>query len=362
MSGLVEEKELSLQISPSPHISSLISSRSGKPFISIEFFPPKTEGGVASLWETLKSLQKYNPLFVDVTWGAGGSTSSLTVSICEKATREHSAVTNMHLTCTNMEKSMIDDALASCKASGITNILALRGDPPAGKEKWTATEGGFNCALDLIKYIKESHGDFFSIACAGYPEGHISNMVDVPLGEDGTVESALATLSSSELTRYSVHVDEATGLKKVMVCKDDAFERELVYLKQKVDAGAEIIVTQMFFDVDVFKIFVNRCREIGINVPVLPGIMCISTYGGFKRMSRFCNTRVPDSLSEDLEVIKNDDTAVLSYGIRFGIKMCRDLIDFGACGLHFYTLNQSAVTAAIIDGLGPIDGAVVQVA
>lgn len=338
---------------PSPHLSDLIELHrtEKKPFISIEFFPPKTEGGVTSLFNTLKKLQKYNPLFCDVTWGAGGSTSSLTVEICKKAKQEYGAITNMHLTCTNMEKSMIDSALQSCKESGITNILALRGDPPAGSDAWTATEGGFTCALDLIQYIKQTYDNFFCIAAAGYPEGHMAAFTEIVV--DGhNVEGALATLTPTELERYSIDFDDATGIKKVVVCKDDDFKKELDYLKRKVDAGASVIITQMFFDTNVFENFVKSCREIGILCPILPGIMCISTYGGFKRMSKFCKTRIPQSLADDLDAIKDDDAAVAKFGIDFGIKMCRRLVEMGVCGLHFYTLNQSAATSAIIDGLG----------
>ena len=337
----------------SPHLSELLKAHASKgvgPFVSIEFFPPKTDAGVTGLFNTLKTLQKYKPTFVDVTWGAGGSTSTLTVELCKKTWLEHKAVPNMHLTCTNMEKSMIDAALASCKEAGITNILALRGDPPAGSAAWTATEGGFTCALDLIRYIKETHGDFFCIAAAGYPEGHLAALSEIEI-VDGDVEAALATLTPTELKRYSIDVDEA-GSRKVVVCKDGAFVKELAYLKSKVDAGAQIIITQMFFDTEVFGDFVTSCRAIGITVPILPGIMCISSYGGFKRMSKFCKTRVPESLADELDGIKDDDSAVAKFGVDFGIKMCRRLAELGACGLHFYTLNQSVATSAIIDGLG----------
>lgn len=137
----------------------------------LEFFPPKTDAGVENLFEVLQKLKQHNPVFVDFTWGAGGSTSDLTLQLCQRALREHGCNPNMHLTCTNMDISKINLALEGCVDAGITNIFALRGDPPVGQELWTATEAGLSCALDLVKYIREKHGEFFCIGVAGYPEG-----------------------------------------------------------------------------------------------------------------------------------------------------------------------------------------------
>merc|ERR1719310_2061247 len=152
-------------------INELIKSVEGKgPFYSFEYFPPRTADGMKNL----------NPLFMDFTWGAGGSTSEATMDLCAHCKSETKMTANMHLTCTNMEKSKIDMALADCKKHGLCNLVALRGDPPRGQEKWEAVEGGFNCALDLVKYIRKETGDYFSIVVAGYPEGHPDAMEEIP--------------------------------------------------------------------------------------------------------------------------------------------------------------------------------------
>ena len=158
----------------------------GTPFVSIEFFPPKTDKGVETLNTVITKLKTKTPIFADFTWGAGGSTSDLTVQLCVDAKQKHGMNPNMHLTCTNMDMKKIEVALEQCKAAGITNILALRGDPPVGQEKWEATEGGLSCALDLVKYIKKEHGDYFSVSVAGYPEGHPNNMTTVASLEELT--------------------------------------------------------------------------------------------------------------------------------------------------------------------------------
>ena len=338
----------------SPHLDALVKDNSTAPWMSIEFFPPKTEVGVTSLIKVMGELKKRKPLFCDVTWGAGGSTSDLTLDLCKRAKTEHGLVPNLHLTCTNMAVETIHSALEGCKAAGITNILALRGDPPAGQEAWTATEGGFNCALDLVRYIKKEYGDYFCVSVAGYPEGHPSSMK--------VVEGGLAALTATELQRCSVEMDEATGKEIVTVCRDEDYAKEMAYLKEKVDAGASAIITQMFFDTEVFGVFQQACRSIGILVPIIPGIMCISNYGGFKRMSGFCKTRVPQSMTDRLAPIKDDEDAVKAFGLTFGVEMCRRLLELGAPGLHFYTLNSSILTGKILDQLGftaMVDAAVV---
>ena len=172
-----------------PHLSEVIKQHSSSPWVSIEFFPPKTEAGVDSLMRVMKELRKRKPLFADVTWGAGGSTSELTLDLCKRAKNEVGLNPNLHLTCTNMEVEKIHSALEGCKAAGITNILALRGDPPAGQEAWTAVEGGFNCALDLVRYIQKEYGNYFCVTVAGYPEGHPAAMTVVAEGVAGLTET-----------------------------------------------------------------------------------------------------------------------------------------------------------------------------
>ena len=266
-------------------------------------------------------------------------------------------VSNMHLTCTNMEKSKIDTALEGCAKAGIVNILALRGDPPAGQTVWTAKDAELTCALDLIKYIKASpvaQSTDFNITVAGYPEGHPTAMKPVPEG----VES----LTESEKTRYSISTDADTGKQTVMCCRDDDYKTEISYLKSKIDAGATAIVTQMFFDAEDFGIFVKDCRQAGINVPILPGIMCISNMGGFKRMTDFCKSRIPDAVMSALEkanevigdgedAVKEAAQRVKETGVQIIVDMCSRLLEMGTPGLHFYTLNQSAATIEIVEKL-----------
>jgi len=274
-------------------ISDLVAST--KPgWFSFEYFPPKTDEGVANLRKRIVKMKTLGPLFTDFTWGAGGSTSELTLTLTSAAKNEYGTVANMHLTCTNQSSQMTEDALKACKAVGVRNIVALRGDPPRGQEKWTATEGGFNSALDLVRFIRKNHGDYFSISVAGYPEGHPDNIEVIPGG--------MASLSPAEKARARTAKDE-TGKEVITVCRDGNFHKEMVYLKEKVDAGAEFVITQMFLDATVYLEFVKACRSYGIMVPIVPGIMCLNTLGGLKRMTDLCKTRLPAGMLERAEQV-----------------------------------------------------------
>lgn len=259
------------------------------------------------MYDRLERMQRLGPQFIDVTWNAGGSSSDATFELCANAQAVYGLTTCMHLTCTNMPREKIDKALADCKAHGIRNILALRGDPPRGQETWTSVETGFSYAVDLVRYIRQQYGDYFCIGVAAYPEGHIENP------------------------------DK---------------EADLVFLKEKVDAGADYIVTQLFYDVDLYLNWIKRIREMGISIPVLPGIMIIQSYGGFKRMTTLSKTLVPQYILDDLEPIKDDDQAVKDYGVKLGIEMCKRLNEGGVKGFHFYTLNLERSTRLILEGLG----------
>jgi methylenetetrahydrofolate reductase (NADPH) len=328
-----------------------------------------------------------SPLFTDMTWGAGGSTADLSLELALHA-HKTGHISNLHMTCTNIQgkegddevtdpKKAIHEALQAAFDGGIRNIVALRGDPPAGEEEWKATEGGFTCALDLVKYMKESFGDAFGISVAGYPEGHPNAISEV---------ADPSTLSDAEKARCS----NFDG--KTYCCLEADYKKEMDYLKEKVDAGAgeysqllylatntycvlttishayvhntlishpvDLIITQMFFDIEVFKTFVNDCRKWGINCPVVPGLMCINAYGGFKKMAKFCKTRVPVALEEKMESIKDNDAAVKDFGVEFGTTMCKDLMDSGLIEiLHFYTLNLEKVVYGVLDNLGLSDNA-----
>jgi glycine hydroxymethyltransferase len=313
---------------------------------SFEYFPPRTEDGVKNLKRRMERMKKLEPLFMDFTWGAGGSTSDLTMSLCDHCKNETGVVSNMHLTCTNMEKSKVDIALADSKKAGVCNLVALRGDPPRGQEKWAAVEGGFNCALDLVKYIRKETGDYFSISVAGYPEGHPDAMEDV--------EGGMAALTDAEKRRASVTVGP-DGKEVVNVCRDASFDKEMKYLKEKVDAGAQFIITQMFLDAQVYLDFVKCCRQWGINVPVVPGIMCLNGLAGLKRMTDLCKTRVPEGVMKAAdEAGAVSDDAFKAWGVKYMTEVCRQCLGGGAPGLHFYTLNLENATLGMLQGLNLI--------
>ena len=325
-----------------PKINDLIAQKAakGEDWVSYEYFPPRSEQGVKNLearFERMKAARM--PLFCDMTWGAGGSTSDLTMELTLKM-KQLGLEPNMHLTCTNVAKADVVKALKTCRDNGVANIVALRGDPPVGQDKWEATEGGFECALDLVKFIRQEHGDYFCLSVAGYPEGHPDTIVHVGDSEDA--------LSESERTRCKVVV-EADGTKKVFVCPDASFQLEMDYLKKKVDAGADMIITQMFFDASTYGAFLQACRKAGIMVPVVPGIMLVQAAGGFRKMTTMCKTRVPLEVTKAVDTRENDDADLKAYGVDLGVEMSHQLLKYGAPGLHFYTLNLEKSTLAIAD-------------
>ena len=287
--------------------------KTGKPVFSFEFFPPKTAQGVQNLYDRMDRMHDLGPAFVDVTWGAGGSRSQLTCEMVNVAQTTYGLETCMHLTCTDMEVSKVDDALKEAYKAGCTNILALRGDPPREKEKWVAREDGFRYAKDLVKYIKDRYGDHFDIGVAGYPEG----------------------------------------------CDDGTEPEELMeHLKEKVNAGGTFIVTQMFYDVDNFLDWVKKVRAKGIDIPIVPGIMPISTHAAFLRRANHLNAIIPQHWTDALEPVKNDDAQVREVGKGLVSDMCRKIIESGVMALHFYTMNLAQATRMILEELElvPTDG------
>jgi methylenetetrahydrofolate reductase (NADPH) len=283
--------------------------RPDEPFFSFEYFPPKTEAGVNNLIARVEKMGAMRPMWIDFTWGAGGSTADTTLNLCETAMDVTGLDVLMHLTCTNVTVDETREVLQRCKDKGLCNILALRGDPPKNQEAWTATEGGFSYAVDLVRFIRKEFGDYFCIGVAAYPEGHTD-------------------------------------------C--ESFEKDMGYFKDKVDAGADFAVTQLFYDVTKFTSFVKKSREMGIpeSFDIYPGIMPIQNYGGFKRMTGFCKTFIPDELEKGLEPIQNDDAAVKKFGIEHGVQMGRELIESGCPGVHLYTLNLETSCTEIVKGLG----------
>ncbi|KAG5175982.1 methylenetetrahydrofolate reductase-domain-containing protein [Tribonema minus] len=276
-------------------------------FYSFEFFPPKTAAGVENLHLRMERMAALEPLFIDVTWGAGGSTSELTLAISAAAQKYLGVQVLMHLTCTGMTVEQVKEALIKAREAGIQNILALRGDPSKGSAAWEAVTGGLANAAELVKLIREEHGDYFGIAVAGHPEGHI----------DST-----------------------------------STEQELLHLKDKLAAGADFVITQFFYDPAAFLTYVEHCRAVGITAPIIPGIMPIQSYTAFKLMTDYCKTKVPLAIREALEPIKDNDEAVRAYGVTLGADMCRALVRAGVPGLHFYTLNLEVAVTNILKATG----------
>ena len=282
------------------------AERSGDPTFSFEFFPPKTAQGVQNLYDRMDRMHGLGPSFIDITWGAGGRLAQLTCEMVAVAQAQYGLETCMHLTCTDMGLEMVNEALKNAYKAGCTNILALRGDPPREKEKWVATEGGFEYARDLVQHIRSSYGEHFDIGVAGYPEG----------------------------------------------CDDqDDPELLLDHLKEKIDAGATFIVTQMFYDVDNFLKWVEQVRAKGITIPIIPGIMPISTYASFLRRCNHMGCKIPPQWTKALEEVKNDDAAVREIGKGLVAELCRKIIKAGIHHLHFYTMNLAQATRMVLDEL-----------
>jgi len=311
---------------------------------SFEFYPPRTAKGVENLKQSISNMVKWQPQWMDVTWGAGGTTSDLTPEICDYIQNKVNGNCMMHLTCTNMPSEKVDIALKKAKECGFKNILALRGDPPEGQKKWAAVKGGFECALDLIKYIKSNYGDYFGITVSGYPEGH---PVVRKLITDKNWRS-----DKNEPKYYAVRKLEDG--KYEGVAEKDWFG-ELKYLKEKINAGGQVIITQLFYDAQFFIDWVKAVREYGISAPILPGIMPIRNYGSFNRMTGFCKTIIPKSLKDELLRLKDDAVALYEFGGNYVIKMCQKVLSakgkdgkYIVPGLHIYTMNTEKCTIELL--------------
>ena len=283
------------------------SSR-GKPFFSFEYFPPKTESGLQNLYGRLDRMAGLEPCFIDITWGAGGSTSDTTLKLSKDAQTYFGLDVMMHITCANLTEEELRSALNQARDSGIKNIMALRGDPPVGNPN--KAPGFLDSSVDLIKWIRGHYGDAFCLAVGAYPEGH---------PESKSKEDCVA------------------------------------YLKRKVDAGADFIVTQLFFDLDEYSAFLKRCKAAGINCPIIPGVLPIISYERFQKFTQFTGIKVPAGILNALEPIKTDDEKVRAYGVELGAEMCRKLIAMGSPGLHFYTLNLESSVTEILEKMELLD-------
>jgi methylenetetrahydrofolate reductase (NADPH) len=278
--------------------------KSSSPVFSFEFFPPKDETGFQSLFETIGKLKPANPAFVSVTYGAGGSTRSKTLDLVGKIKNDIAIESMAHLTCVGHQKDEIVSVLESLQNLRIENILALRGDPPLGEKKFIKTEGGFGYGNELVSFIKSKFP--FCVGAACYPEGHI------------------------ECSELSLDMDN---------------------LKRKVDAGVDFLITQLFFDNRHYFDFINKARQARINIPIIPGIMPVLNLKQSQRFTKMCGASLSDSLLAKFDGVQDDPDKVREIGINHAINQCKDLLLFGAPGIHFYTLNRSKATLAILKNL-----------
>jgi methylenetetrahydrofolate reductase (NADPH) len=279
----------------------------GQPVISFEFFPPKTDEGDRNLFEkTIPALLQTKPDYCSVTYGAGGSTRDKTLMIVDRIQREHSLTALAHLTCVNHTREEVRALLEKIRALGCKNILALRGDPPGGGE-FLPTPGGFEFSSQLVQFIRES-GDF-STGVAGFPEGHIA-------------------------CKAGKHTDWA-------------------HLKAKVEAGADFILTQLFFDnADFFEFRDYVTSKLGVKVPVIPGVISILNATQTIKFTQLCGAKIPPALRTQLDALGNDEAAAMAFGIEYATRQCEELLRAGVPGLHFYTLNKPRSTVEVLKNLG----------
>jgi methylenetetrahydrofolate reductase (NADPH) len=281
-----------------------------QPVVSFEFFPPKTDEGDRNLLEkSVPALLQAKPDFCSVTYGAGGSTREKTLMIVDRIQREHKLTALAHLTCVNHTREEVRALLEKIRALDCKNILALRGDAPGGGEFQT-TPGGFEFAAQLVQFIREQ-GEF-STGVAGFPEGHAANKID----------------------------------------KYDDWK----HLKEKVDAGADFVLTQLFFDnADFFEFRDFVAGKLGVKVPIVPGIISILSATQIVKFTQLCGSKIPPALRVKLDALGTNDEAAAEFGIEYATKQCEELLRAGVPGLHFYTLNKSRSTVQILKNLGLAD-------
>ena len=275
-----------------------------RPVFSFEFFPPKTDDGHSNLRATLDTLRHDEPDFVSVTYGALGSTRDRTIDIVKWIKQELGIEAMAHFTCVGATREELRDTLAEIEAAGVENVLALRGDPPEGEAEWTQTDGGLRYSTELIELLGEHFG--FAVGAAAFPEVH-------PQAESP--------------------------------------EADIRFLKAKQDAGASFLITQLFYDNEFYFDFVARARDAGVTVPIIPGIMPVTSVRNIKRITELCKSEIPESFERQLDARQEDADAVHDLGIAYATLQCMDLLARGAPGIHFYTLNRSPATRAILAAL-----------
>ncbi len=281
-----------------------IIETSADPTFSFEFFPPKTDEAEALLHEALETLRELDPSFVSVTYGAGGSSRDRTIKVVRNLRVDHGLEAMAHLTCVGATKDEIRTVLGQMREAGVDNVLALRGDPPGGEEKFSPTEGGFASSPELTALIAEEFP--FAVGGAAYPEPHPDARHD-----DDDVQTA----------------------------------------KAKVQAGAKFLITQIFYDNSDYFSFVRRLRDEGIDVPVIPGLMPITAIGQSRGFLAKIGARIPESYRRELDAREDDPEAIKSLGISYATLQAAELLAQGAPGIHFITMNRSPATRAILSTL-----------
>lgn len=279
--------------------------QSKDPDISIELFPPKTETAIGDLLKEVERLKRFHPAFFSMTYGAAGSTRDLTLGLVDQLKNRVGVETMCHLTVVGQSKDETCSALRFLKEKGIYNVIALRGDPPKDAPNFVAHPDGFKHAVDLVREIKTDQ--FFSVAVAGFPETH----PDSPNRE-----------------------------------------HDLRYLKEKVDAGADAVITQLFFDNRFFYDFVGLARKTGIKIPIIPGILPILSVQQVRRFTALCKSTIPPDVDRELQKYESDPESATKFGIELAAKQCADLLKQGSPGLHFYCLNRSRSVEAVLNQIG----------
>lgn len=277
--------------------------------LSFELFPPKSAAAEHALFENLSELVKFEPAYITCTYGAGGTTRDKTLEVVAAVKERHNISVAAHLTCVGSTTEQLLSYLHDARQRGIENIVALRGDPPQGDTQFRAVEGGLSYANELVQLIREQM-DHFGIAVAGYPEKHL---------------------------------------------EAESFEIDLTNLKRKVDAGADAVITQLFYNNADFFRFRDAAQASGIDVPIVPGILPVTNLAQIKRISSLCGAVLPESFTRDLSSAGDDAEAQFEVGVEFAQKQVQELIDAGVPGIHFYVLNKSQATSKI---LRSISGAV----
>jgi len=275
-----------------------------KPLVySFELFPPKTQEGHEKLLNTIHELCALNPDFISCTYGAGGGSRDKTLDIVEYIQNKYSIPTIAHLTCVLHTKDEIKSILNQMHKRNINHLLALRGDPPKDNPNWQPQADNFKYSYELVAFIRQHFKDYFGIAVAGFPEGHV--------------------LAPNR-------------------------QLDAVYLKSKIDAGADFVMTQLFFNNEDYFEYVNRLKRLGINAKVIPGILPITDYNALVRFCSLCGSSIPAKVHEIFKPLANDPVKTLEAGIDFAVQQCRELIKGQAPGLHFYTLNKISPTNIIL--------------